>query len=56
MLKTGWLVSEEGISPKGRPVRIFKVTKAGLKHLEAELSSFKTMFIGIHRVLAVAKS
>ena len=55
MLKTGWLMSEEGVSPKGRTVRIFKVTKAGQKHLEAEISSFKTMFAGINRVLAVAK-
>lgn len=56
MLKTGWLVSEAGVSAKNRPVRVFKVTKAGLKHLEDEISSFKTMFAGINRVLAVAKS
>jgi PadR family transcriptional regulator, regulatory protein PadR len=56
MLKTGWLVSEAGVSAKNRPVRVFKVTKAGLKHLEDEILSFKTMFAGINRVLAVAKS
>ena len=31
MLKSGWLESEMGLSPKGRPVRIFKVTDGGHK-------------------------
>lgn len=56
MLKTGWLESEMGLSPRRRPVRIFKVTEAGRKHLEDELSSFEKMFAGINRVLAVAQS
>ncbi len=56
MLKTGWLESEMGLSARNRPVRIFKVTDAGRKHLEDELSSFEKMFAGINRVLAVAQS
>jgi PadR family transcriptional regulator PadR len=56
MLKAGWLSSEEGLSPRGRPVRVFKVTRAGLKRLEDEVASFKTMFAGINRVLAFGKS
>jgi len=32
-------------------VRVFKVTEAGRKHLEEELSSFEKMFAGITRVL-----
>jgi len=56
MLKTGWLQSEMGISPKGRPVRIFKVTRAGAQHLEKEISSFEQMFAGITRVLSIAGS
>jgi transcriptional regulator len=56
MLKTGWLESEAGLSARNRPVRIFKVTEAGRKHLEEELSSFEKMFAGITRVLAVAQS
>ncbi len=56
MLKAGWLKSEEGLSPRGRPVRVFKITQAGLKHLEQERSSFEKMFAGISRVLAVAGS
>ena len=56
MLKTGWLVSEAGVSARNWPVRVFKVTAAGRRHLEEEISSFKTMFVGINRVLAVARS
>ena len=55
MLKAGWLVSEAGFSANNRPVRVFKVTKVGRKRLEDEISSFKTMFAGINRVLADAK-
>lgn len=56
MLKTGWLESEMGLSARNRPVRIFKITEAGRKHLEEERSSFEQMFAGINRVLAVAQS
>ena len=54
MLKAGWLESEMGVSARNRPVRIFKVTKAGRKHLEQEISSVEKMFAGITRVLALA--
>ncbi|MGC2301034.1 MAG: PadR family transcriptional regulator [Acidobacteriaceae bacterium] len=56
MLKIGWVESKPGLSPQKRPVRIFKLTKAGAKHLEKEISSFEKMFSGITRVLAVAES
>jgi len=54
MLKEGWVESEPGVSAKGRPVRLYKLTEAGLSHLEREVSSFAKMFAGISRVLAVA--
>jgi transcriptional regulator len=54
MLREGWLESEMGISAKGRPTRIYRVTDAGLHHLEREVSSFEKMFAGITRVLSVA--
>jgi transcriptional regulator len=56
MLREGLLESKEGISSKGRPTRIYRVTGKGLKHLEVEKSSFDRMFAGITRVLAVAKA
>jgi PadR family transcriptional regulator, regulatory protein PadR len=56
MLREGWLESKEGVSAKGRPTRIYRLTRAGLKRLEQEKSGFETMFAGITRVLAVAKA
>ena len=56
MLRQGWLESDAGISAKGRPTRIYRVTSAGLRHLEQEIPSFEKMTLGISRVLAVAKT
>jgi transcriptional regulator len=55
MLREGWLEAEAGISTKGRPTRIYRLTGAGIRHLEKEVISFERMFAGITRVLAVAK-
>jgi len=54
LLKAGWLKTEIGLSARNRPVRIFKVTEAGAKHLEQEISSVEKMFAGITRVLTLA--
>jgi transcriptional regulator len=56
MLREGWLESETGVSAKGRPTRIYRVTQAGIQHLEEEVVSFEKMFAGITRVLAVAQA
>jgi PadR family transcriptional regulator PadR len=56
MLREGLLESKEGISSKGRPTRIYRLTNRGLKHLQTEKSSFDKMFAGITRVLAVVKA
>lgn len=56
MLREGLLEAEAGISAKGRPTRIYRLTKAGRKHLEREVLSLERMFAGITRVLATARS
>ncbi len=56
MLREGLLESETGLSAKGRPTRIYRVTDAGVRHLEQEVISFEKMFSGITRVLSVAKA
>jgi len=56
MLREGLLESEAGLSAKGRPTRIYRLTDAGIRHLEQEVVSFEKMFTGIRRVLAVAKA
>jgi PadR family transcriptional regulator PadR len=55
MLREGLLESEIGTSAKGRPTRIYRLTEAGIQHLEKEVVSFEKMFDGITRVLAVAR-
>ncbi len=56
MLREGWLEAETGVSAKGRPTRIYRLSAAGLRHLEKEVVSFEKMFAGITRVLAAAKA
>jgi DNA-binding PadR family transcriptional regulator len=56
MLKGGLLESEVGTSAKGRPTRIYRLTAAGVQHLEKEVSSFEKMFTGITRVLVAART
>jgi PadR family transcriptional regulator, regulatory protein PadR len=56
LLREGLLESEAGVSAKGRPTRIYRVTDAGLRRLEQESASFEKMFTGITRVLSVAKA
>jgi transcriptional regulator len=55
MLKDGLLESEAGVSAKGRPTRIYRLTRTGRRHLEKEVSSFEKMFAGVNRVLSVAR-
>jgi transcriptional regulator len=56
MLREGWLEAETGVSAKGRPTRIYRLSDAGLRHLEEEVVSFEKMFAGIARVLAIART
>src|SRR5579859_7776172 len=51
LLREGLLESEAGVSAKGRPTRIYRLTHEGVQRLEREVSSFEKMFTGITRVL-----
>ncbi len=55
MLKEGWLEAQAGTSAKGRPTRIYRLTDAGMRHLESEVVSFERMFTGFTRVLAATE-
>lgn len=55
MLKQGWVKAEWGVSATNRRVRTYKLTPAGAKHLEHEVSNFERMLEGITRVLAPAE-
>jgi transcriptional regulator len=52
LLKEGFVKAEWGVSSTNRRVRIYKLTPAGTKHLEREVSTFERMLEGITRVLA----
>jgi PadR family transcriptional regulator PadR len=52
LLKEGLVKAEWGVSSTNRRVRIYRLTAAGAKHLELEVSSFARMFEGITHVLA----
>ena len=55
MLKAGWVKADWGISATNPRVRTYKLTPAGRKHVEHEVSRFERMLKGITRVLAPAK-
>src|SRR5207253_9877161 len=56
LLKAELVKAEWGISATNRRVRVYRLTPAGLKHLQREVSSFERMLEGITRVLAPRKS
>lgn len=56
LLKEEFVKAEWGVSSTNRRVRIYKLTAAGVRHLERERSSFERMFEGIIRVLAPEES
>lgn len=56
LLKAKLVKAEWRISPStNRRVRVYEITKAGLNHLEREISSFDRMLEGIQMVLGPAK-
>jgi PadR family transcriptional regulator PadR len=56
MLKEGLVKAEWETSSTNRRVRTYRITPAGVKHLEREVSSFERMLEGITLVLSEAKS
>jgi len=56
LLKEELVKAEWATSSTKRRVRIYKVTAAGAKHLEREVSRFNRMLDGITRVLARGES
>ena len=56
MLKAGWVQSEWSISSSNRRVRRYRLTTAGRKQLEREISQFERMFAGIRKVMRPSES
>lgn len=55
MLKAGQVRAEWEISASNRRVRTYRITAAGIRHLQREVSSFEQMLQGIHLVLSPAE-
>ncbi len=56
MLKAGWVDAAWGLSARNRKVRVYRITPAGRKQLERQISSFDRMLEGIARVMRPAQS
>jgi len=54
MLVKGWVVAEWGTTEGNRRARYYKLTAAGRKQLEAEVSQFERMMAAIARVIQTA--
>ncbi len=56
LLKARLVKAEWRVSATNRRVRIYRLTPAGEKHLDTQVSSFEQMLEGITRVLAIGES
>ena len=56
LLKAKLLKAQWGVSATNRRVRIYTITAAGRKHLDAQVSSFQQMLEGISLVLALGQT
>src|SRR5216117_1096014 len=54
MLLKGWVTAEWGVTAGNRRARYYKLTKAGRKQLEVELSQFQRVNQAIIRVIQTA--
>ena len=52
MLRENLVQAEWKTSPSNRKVRTYRITAAGINHLEREVSSFEQMLRGINLVLS----
>ena len=56
ILRARWVSAEWGLSARNRRVRVYRITPAGRKQLDREVSEFERMLEGISRVMKVAES
>jgi len=54
MLIKGWVKAEWGVTSENRRARYYRLTPAGRKQLEAELSQFERVIGAVRRVIQTA--
>ena len=50
----GWIAGEEGLSPEGRRIKIYRLSAAGRKQLAREVEAWKSFSGAINHVLRTA--
>ena len=48
----GWISAQRGVSPEGRQVKLYSLTAAGRKHLDAEKRQWQVFVEAVGHVLA----
>lgn len=56
LLKAELVDAEWGVSATNRKVRVYRLTRAGAKHLAVEVSRFERMLNGVARVLSLGET
>jgi transcriptional regulator len=54
MLIKGWIAGEWGVTSANRRARYYRLTKAGRKQLEAEITQYRRVNLAIERILKFA--
>ncbi len=54
MEERGWIKSEWGLSENNRRAKFYKMTRAGLKQLEAERANWERISQAVNRILQTA--
>lgn len=56
LLKQGYVQAAWTQSATNRRIRVYRITRSGIRHLEREIAGFERMLKGISLILAPAKS
>jgi transcriptional regulator len=56
LLREGWVTAEWGVSARNRKVRTYRITDAGRRQLQSEVSSFERLLKGITQVMKPVES
>ena len=51
----GWIAGEEGASPEGRRIRVYRLTAAGRRQLAREVESWRAFASAVDLVLTTAQ-
>ena len=50
----GWIAGEDGVSPEGRRIKLYRLTAAGRRQLARETAQWRTFVTAVDHVLTTA--